>query len=370
MKISFALMACALLLSGCVLLPAPQDGKAPFPTPPAPPSPPIGENDEQANQIDAGEIIDDPAQTDDFVPEVEQGNWQNDMGESEGETIVENEDPPDPFTGWIPRSMSDNIGDGRFFLLDQNLSPLKVYVINNGHADSILVNKGEFNMLVDAGNFERTAAFLEAKKIKKLDVLVASRDTPDAIEGMLRLFDSYEIGEFWENGVPPSSNEYREIVEKVGDRKITVKRPQSGDFVDLWGARVDVLNPQKQRMYGTPENDAIVLKLSFSGFCMLLLNPTVQEREVALMNSQENLKCEVITYYGHGEGRPTPSILVSRSDPKDVIISVGPNTNGLPSGTTITRLTMDGRNVFRTDADGTILVEKRITKEYRVAPNQ
>lgn len=282
----------------------------------------------------------------------------------------EDEEEPDPFAGWTPRSVSDKIGEGQFFLLDQNLSPLRVYVINDGHADSILINKGDFNMLVDAGNFAQVSAFLATKNVKRLDVLVASRDKPDAIGGMAGVLDSYEIGEFWENGVPPSSSEYKEVVEKVNDKKITVKRPQAGDALDLWGAQIAVLNPQPQRMHGSPESDAVVLKASFSGFCMLLLNPTVQERENALMNSPEDLRCDVATYYEHGGGRPTPSLLLNRADPKDVIISVGANTEGLPSETTITRLTLDGVNILRTDRDGTVLVEKRLTREYRIAAGQ
>jgi competence protein ComEC len=286
-------------------------------------------------------------------------------GENESGGLAD--EPQDQFAGIIPRNISDKISDGQFKLEDQAYSPLKISVIDAGNADAVLIRKGEFTVLVDAGDFEKADAYLRANEIGRLDVLVATRDAPDAIEGMERVLGSYQVGEFWENGVPAVSGEYKAVVRKIGEKGIPIKRPEAGDSLDVFGVKFEVLNPQKLRLKGSAESDAIVLKISSGDFCMLLLNPTVTEIESSLMNSGADVSCPVVSYFMHGEGRPTPSILVDRANPKDVVISVGANDRSLPSETTITRLEIAGKNVWRTDLQGTVEITKENDGEYRTS---
>jgi len=281
-------------------------------------------------------------------------------------TTIKPVERPDPYAGIVPRNISENIADGQFRITEQPAASVNMYVINDGHADSIFVTKGDFKMLVDAGNSAQALAFLESAGVKRLNVVVATRDYPGAIGGLSDVLDAYPVDEFWENGVQsnpslislvPASTQYAELLAKVKEKGITVKHPQAGDIMSVSGMDVIILNPQTPRLKGNPDNDAIVMKLSFNSFCALLLNPTVQERETTLMESGESLQCDVVTYYKHGEGRTTPPLLIANNPPKNVIISVGENTDRLPSATTLTWLGMESMKdtkVWRTDMDGTI----------------
>jgi competence protein ComEC len=153
----------------------------------------------------------------------------------------------------------------------------------------------------------------------------------------------------------------------VKAKGITIKLPKAGDAMSVNGLSVAVLNPQSPPLRGNPDIDAVVVKLSTKDMCMVLLNPTVQERENALLSGKESLKCSVMTYFKHGEGRPTPSLIMDGSNkPNDVIISVGPNDLKLPSETTIMRLDINNVNVWRTDRDGTVAVISKITGGYDI----
>ena len=272
---------------------------------------------------------------------------------------------PDQFAGIVPRNISTNISGGQFRINDLPGAGLNIYVINDGYADSILVNKGEFNMLIDSGSSQQTLAFLQQLGVTNLNVVVATRDDPGAIDGLPDVLDAYPVGEFWDNGVQaspnlatmlPASTNYADLMAKVKGMNIAIKYPQAGDRLAVSGMDIDVLNPQTPRLNGNPDVDAIVLKVSFNGFCALLLNPTVQERETAFLPLGQDLQCSVITYFKHGEGRPTPSLLLNEYPPQDAIISVGPNGDDLPSQTTLTRLSLQNIRVWRTDLNGTIRV--------------
>lgn len=298
------------------------------------------------------------------------GTAANGMGNNTTTGIVELPTYNEHVFSGIPRNVSDNISDGEFDILDFRLEPLKVKVLNCGNGDCVFVNKGLFYMLVDAGEAQPVIDEMDSRGIDRLNVVVATRDDPLAIRGISSIINSYTVDEFWYNGIDTGSAEWKSLLSLVKERGIAVKRPVVGDRMDVSGLGITVLNPQKQKMLSNPDNDAIVLKLSNKNFCMVLLNPTVQERENALITGSESLKCPVVTYYRQGMGRPDPSLLLKfYIQPKNAIISVGTGIAGLPSNTTLTRLAGDGVAVWRTDTQGAISVVSDLTGEYVISAN-
>lgn len=344
MKHALLALFSLFLLFGCTL---PWESPAPPPTPigPAPPQepPPVvqqnGTNDSQNGS---------------FWPEEPPAN------ESEVPVIR-------PSRNVTPRSVSDNIGDGEFDIDDPAPYELSIHVINSSMSDSVLIVKGDFAMLVDAGDFEATKNYMEKIGVAKLNAVVATRDDPGAIGGLSLAAARFEPEEFWYNGIDTGSQEYGLLLERVGALGMTVKRPVAGDSMEVGGMTVQALNPSSQRLGNNPDVDAVVLKVSYGNFCMLLLNPTVQEVESGIAGNFDLVGCEVMTYYKHGEGRPAPSLAVNLAKPRDIIISVGENSQGLPSQTTLNRFTLDGIRYWRTDLNGTIVVRSGGIAGYSIA---
>jgi beta-lactamase superfamily II metal-dependent hydrolase len=268
----------------------------------------------------------------------------------------------------VPRNISDRIGDGVFPIKKTPFEPLYIYVINDSHADAILVRKGTFTMLIDAGNFLPVRALLDELYIARINVLVATHDSPGAIGGMEDMVYGYAVDELWDNNVAPSSDAYKAALAAAAEKGITVKHPQEGDNLTVNGLDIRILNPQKQRMKGSPESDAIVMRLGSGKFCAMLLNPTVQEMETALIGRGVMTSCPVATFFNHGEGRPVSSLLIEGNAAlEDVIISVGSNNDGLPSSTTLARLGLKGYNVWRTDRNGTAEIYADWVGNYQIS---
>jgi len=270
----------------------------------------------------------------------------------------------------VPRNISDKIYQGQFDIPDPSGSPLVMEVINAGYSDAILVNKGEFYMLIGNGNAELVNQYLKDKGIEKLDVVVATKDTEDSSSGIPQTLDEFGVGEIWDNGNPGVSENYALIRKKAAEKGVPIKHPNTGDVMDLGGLRVFVLNPPNDGPSSNPDHDAITLKLSNGNFCAMLLNPIVQDWESTILNAAENesVKCGVMTYFKHGEGRPMPPVSLEKIAPKDVIISVGANSDGLPSPTTLTWLQLSpDRRVWRTDTNGTIKIVADGTSAYAIS---
>ena len=277
--------------------------------------------------------------------------------------------PPEPTL--VPRNVSDKVYDGQYDIPDPSDSPLKIYVISAGNSDAILLSKGEFNMLVDDGNHELVHPYLKNLGVSRLDALVVTKDEDGTVAGATLALDEFSVGEIWENGNARVSDGFAALRKKAADESVAIKHPRSGDKMEIGEFRVVVLNPQKgEKQSSNPDNDAIVLKVKNGEFCVMLLNSIVQEWETPVLGASEKdgVKCNVMTYFKHGEGRPTPPLAIWKIEPRDVIISVGGNTEGLPSPTTLTFLQLAGKQVWRTDTNGTILIVNYGHPAYELTP--
>ena len=270
----------------------------------------------------------------------------------------------------VPRNVSDKIDEGQFDLPDSSAAPLKAYVLDAGYADAILVNKGGFYMLVGNGNSSLVDAELKGMGVNRLDVVVATKDSPDSFSGISQALDDFSVGELWDNGNAVVSPEFAAMREKAIGLGVAIKHPKAGDSMEVGGLRVFVLNPQNAKQNSNPDNDAIVLKVQNGEFCMMLLNPIMQDWENAIITAagNESIRCDVMTYFKHGEGRPAPPLLLGKIAPRDAIISVGNNSDGLPSPTTLAYLNLTGTAVWRTDIDGTIQVVNYGHPAYEITP--
>jgi len=353
-NILFAALCALMLLAlfGCAQQP-PASGPLPpmpsVPTPPTPPDVPVVWGNET-------QIL--PEGPENVNTAVNESNVSLENQTVAGETPA----------AVVARNVSDKIGEGEFSIKKMPFEPLHIYVINDSHADAILVRKGSFTMLIDAGNFLPVRKLLDELFIERINVLVATRDDPGAINGMEDMIYGYAIDEFWDNNVTPTSKEYKAALAAVAEKRITVKHPQEGDNLTVNGLDIRILNPQKQRMKSNPDSDAIVMRLGSGKFCAMLLNPTVQERETALIGRGLKTSCPVATFFKHGEGRPVSSLLIEgNAELTDVIISVGENDDGLPSATTLARLALKDYNVWRTDRNGTIDIYADWVGNYMVS---
>jgi beta-lactamase superfamily II metal-dependent hydrolase len=225
-------------------------------------------------------------------------------------------------------------------------------------------------MLIDAGNATPVMKQLSKMKVNRLNIVVATKDSPDAIAGLGDILDSNDVDEFWYSGITPRTQQLKDAITRIKAREIPIKHPHRGDTASIAGIDFYALNPEKQFYNGAPEADAVVLKISSGNFCMLLLNPTNQEKENAFIGLNESMDCQVATYFNHGEGRAQASLFIKDYvKPDDVIISAG-NTDGLPSSTILTYMSIYGIDTWVTGTNGTIEVIGDTSGTYSISASK
>ncbi len=258
------------------------------------------------------------------------------------------------------KSNDSLISTSNFSIPYEPFKPLQIYAINVGYGESILVKKGEFEMLVDSGpasSYPYLDAFLKKLNIKKLEVIVATRSRADYIGAMPQLLDNYEDEDFWYNNVTTQLPEFTAMMAKVKEKGLLVKLPSAGDVMNVNGMQVEVLNPFSPR-FGNADNDAsdsIVLKVTDNDFCALLMSDAETATENRIMGAYSNLDCQVIHIGHNGAGTATQgSTLLIRVQPKIALLSVGPNSDNNPKQTVLELLRLNNISLYRTDQDGNI----------------
>jgi competence protein ComEC len=248
---------------------------------------------------------------------------------------------------------------------------LRVTLADVGQGDAILVQFPDGrSLLLDAGGTlgrfdvgdRILAPVLWASGVRRLDWLAFTHADVDHIGGadaVLRVFQPREI---WE-GVPvPSDVRRRALRLAAAGRGTPWRTLQRGDRIDAGAATVEVVSPplpdwERPRVRN---EDSLVLRVRFKRVEFLFTGDigADTERTLATDDDEGAVPVRVLKVAHHGSRSSTSEAFASRYVPHVALISAGRgNAFGHPAAEVLGRLERAGARVFRTDADGAVVVE-------------
>ncbi len=143
---------------------------------------------------------------------------------------------------------------------------------------------------------------------------------------------------------------YKNTIAALGNRSAGVAH--MGDVIALGGARLKVVHANAGS--SDPNQNSIVMKLSFGNFTALLDADCDSDCEQSLLS--EDISAEVLKVPHHGSAYGSSAGFLQKVSPSLAIIEVGKNDYGHPSNGTLERLAASGARIMRTDLDGTIVL--------------
>ncbi len=248
----------------------------------------------------------------------------------------------------------------RDFSAAADAAPLSVHVLDVGKADSILIECGPDDLLVDGGTADRgasVAAYLKRRGVTALTAVVNTHPDEDHIGGLADVLRSFPTEKYLCPDVPqsliPDTEEYRNVQDVLKQKKIPQEHPAAGTSFSAGGLLVQVLGPV------TPGSDtnncSIVLKLTYGKVRFLLMGDAGAPEEETLLTAGRNLSADVLKVGHHGSDTSSSQEFLDAVKPKYAAISVGYDSNKLPKLDVLQRLTDVGASVFRTDVSGTLI---------------
>lgn len=235
---------------------------------------------------------------------------------------------------------------------------LKIHYINVGQGDSILIQQGNYVMMIDAGTNASTSslmAYLNSQGIKKLDYLVLTHPHEDHIGGADAIIKAFDIGTVYMPKATSTTKTFKDVVSAMGNKNLKAVNPIPGTSFKLGDATCTILGPVNVK-----SNDlntySVVIKIVFGNNKFLFTGDAQASNEEAMINNSYDLSADVLKVAHHGSKTSTMDNFLVAVNPKYAVISVGKgNDYGHPHQQTMSLLQSKGIKVYRTDENGTII---------------
>jgi len=237
---------------------------------------------------------------------------------------------------------------------------LTIHFINVGQGDSILLEYGDNDMLIDAGDNGKgddVANYVKKEGITSLDYVVATHPHEDHIGGMDEILNDFPIGEFIDSGYPHTTQTYEDMLNTISNKNIHFSTVKRGDQINFApGIVVEVLNPGNTYFDDDLNQNSIVLKVTDGQISFLLMGDAGVEAENAIMGDGYDVDADVLKAGHHGSSTSSGKTFISAVSPSVSVIEVGAeNDYGHPHDGALETLQKVSK-VYRTDIDGTITI--------------
>lgn len=244
---------------------------------------------------------------------------------------------------------------------------LKMHVIDVGQGDSILMQCGECNVLIDCGENgmgDTVLEYLHRAGVSHLDWIVGTHPHSDHIGGMDTVIKSNDITidhvmmPQTSKSMTPTTMTYTEVLTAIKKKKLKITRPVPGTEYDLDGVTMMVLSPQKNANYTDLNDYSIVLKFTYRDVSVLTGGDASKNIESQLISLDYDLSADIYKVSHHGGRDGNSQAFLNEVNPKYAAISVGEdNKYGHPKTEILKRLKQMKCDVYRTDLDGDIIFE-------------
>ncbi len=239
--------------------------------------------------------------------------------------------------------------------LEPQFDKYRVTALDVGQGQAILIQSDGGDYLVDCGGdtgsiaADTVSAQLLSQGIAKLDGLILTHFDTDHAEGVLPLLTRIKVDRLYLPDIA-DSNGIRKAIEGEWEDRI------------CWITEDSVLSADTMTISffpppdGAKGNESCMCILFQTENCDILITGDLSiAGEDALLERIQLPRLELLVAGHHGSAYSTGLALLSATQPKAVVISVGEdNSYGHPAGELLYRLKLFGCSVWRTDLDGTI----------------
>lgn len=239
--------------------------------------------------------------------------------------------------------------------LKEDTNNLKVYFIDVGQGDCILIEKNNKYALIDAGNNrdgKKLVNYFKELGITSFKYVIGTHPHEDHIGGMDDIIKNFNIEHYLMPDLTIPTPTFEEVLKQLEIKNIKYEVPEINSKFKLGDAKFTTIFLDKNEE--DLNNSSIVLKLTYKNVSYLFMADAEKSVEAKILD--KDIKSDVLKVSHHGTKYATTNEFLNVVKPTYSVISVGKNNDyGLPKQEILNRLRNKGIKVYRTDTKGTII---------------
>lgn len=235
---------------------------------------------------------------------------------------------------------------------------LEVHFLDVGQGDATLLLCGGEAMLIDAGGNDQGTKiqnYLRKQGVEDLKYVVCTHPDEDHIGGMDVILYKFNCGKVFMTQEEKDTDTYRDVADTMSGKGYKRSVPAAGEQFTLGDAVFTILGPVSES--SDSNNNSIVLLLTHGENRFLFTGDAQEEEEKEIVDGGILPDADVYKAGHHGSRTSSCEELLDAVSPLYAVISCGEgNAYGHPHAETMNRLRSMGVQVFRTDEQGTVVV--------------
>ena len=196
--------------------------------------------------------------------------------------------------------------------------------------------------------------FLKNKKVKNLDVVIATHPDSDHIGSLDYIIDNFDVEKIYMPNQTTDSECYINLIDSCNKKNLKVNYLSKDDSFNLDDStNIYVLSPS----YITDNNNSnsIVLNISYKNNNFLFTGDCEESNEMDMINSYNLEDIDFLKVAHHGSYTASSLTFLEETTPDIAVISCGyKNSYGHPHKSTLDNLESVDAKIFRTDQNGSM----------------
>ncbi len=236
-----------------------------------------------------------------------------------------------------------------------------VHFIDVGQGDCILIQSGDKNMLIDAGengNEQQVLDYLDECAVDEFEYIVATHPHSDHIGGLAEVIEDSKVLNIimprLTKDNTPTTVTYEKLLTAAKGSGARVISAVPGNIYSLGDAEFQILSPFEQD--DNLNNMSVAVRLTYQGRSFLFTGDAEKAVEKQLLKSDYDLSADVFKLGHHGSSTSNTADFFEAVNPDYVVICCGEdNKYGHPHREVMDLIYDMDPACYRTDEDGSII---------------